>query len=65
MKLSKTQLSKIVQLGGFLDRLLGPLLKSGMPLTKNVCKSLAKNILTSLGLTVPTSTADAAIHKTF
>ena len=29
MKLSKTQLSKMIQLGGFLGRLLGPLLKTG------------------------------------
>ena len=27
IKLSKTQLSKMIQLGGFLSRLLGPLLK--------------------------------------
>ena len=34
IKLSKTQLSKIIQSGGFLGRLLGPLLKTGLPLTK-------------------------------
>ena len=28
-KLLKTQLSKMIQSGGFLDRLLGPLLKTG------------------------------------
>ena len=28
IKLSKTQLSNMIQLGGFLDRLLGPLLKN-------------------------------------
>ena len=32
IKLSKTQLSKMVQLGGFLGRLLGPLLKTGLSL---------------------------------
>ena len=31
LKLSKTHLSKIVQLGGFLGRLLGPLIKNGLP----------------------------------
>ena len=31
LKLSKTHLSKMVQLGGFLDRLLGPLIKNGLP----------------------------------
>ena len=34
IKLSKTQLLKIIQSGGFLGRLLGPLLKTGLPLTK-------------------------------
>ena len=34
MKLPKTQLSKIIQSGGFLGRLLGPLLKTGLPLIK-------------------------------
>ena len=36
VKLSKTQLSKIVQLGGFLCKLLDPLLKTGLPLMKHV-----------------------------
>ena len=35
IKLSKTQLSKIIQSGGFLGRLLGPLIKKGLPL-KNI-----------------------------
>ena len=30
IKLSKTQLSKMIQSGGFFDRLLGPLQKSGL-----------------------------------
>ena len=34
MKLSKTQLPKMIQSGGFLGRLLGPLLKTGLPLIK-------------------------------
>ena len=38
IKLSKTQLSKMIQSGGFLGRLLGPLLKTGLPLIKNVIK---------------------------
>ena len=38
IKLSKTQLSKMIQLGGFLGRLLGPLLKTGLPLLKSVIK---------------------------
>ena len=42
IKLSKTQLSKMIQSGGFLSRLLGPLPKTGLPLMKNVIKPLAK-----------------------
>ena len=41
-KLSKTQLYKIGQSGVFLGRLLGPLLKTGLPLIGNVLKPLAK-----------------------
>ena len=44
IKLSKTQLSKMIQSGGFLGRLLGPLLKTGLPLIKNVIKPLAKSV---------------------
>ena len=63
IKLSKTQLSKMIQSGGFLGRLLGPLLKTGLPLMKNVIKPLAKSVLIPLGLTAATSAADARIHK--
>ena len=38
IKLSKDQISKIIQSGGFLGKLLGPLLKTGLPLIKNVIK---------------------------
>ena len=34
-KLSKTQISKMIQSGGFLGRLLDPLLTAGLPLMKN------------------------------
>ena len=40
IKLSKTQWSKMIQLDGFLSRLLGPLLKTGLPLIKNAIKPL-------------------------
>ena len=63
IKLSKTQLSKMVQLGGFLGKLLGPLLKTGLPLIKNVITPLAKSVLIPLGLTAAASAADAGIHK--
>ena len=63
IKLSKTYLSKMIQPGGFFGRLLGPLLKTGLPLIKNVIKSLAKNVLIPLGLTAAASAADAGIHK--
>ena len=39
------------QSGGLLGRLLGPLLKAGLPLMKNILKPLAKSVLTSLELT--------------
>ena len=38
IKFSKTQLSKMIQSGGFLGKLLGPLLKTRLPLIKNVIK---------------------------
>ena len=63
IKLSKTQLSKIIQSGRFLGRLLGPLLKTGLPFIKNVIKPLAKSVLIPLGLTAAASAADAGIHK--
>ena len=63
IKLSKTQLSKTIQSGGFLGKLLGPLLKTGLPLIKNVIKPLAKSVLIPLGLTAAASAADAGIHK--
>ena len=53
----------MIQSGGFLGRLLGPLLKTGLPLIKIVIKSLAKSVLIPLGLTAAASAADAGIHK--
>ena len=63
IKLSKTQLSKMIQSGGFIGRLLGPLLKTRLPLIKNVIKPLAKSILIPYGLTAAASAGDAGIHK--
>ena len=63
IKLSKTQLSKMIQSGGFLGRLLGPLLKTGLPLIKNVIKPLAKIALIPLGSTAAASAGDAGMHK--
>ena len=63
IKLSKTQLSKMIQSGGFPGRLLGPLLKTGLPLIKSVIKPLAKSVLIPLRLTAAASAADAGIHK--
>ena len=62
LKLQKTQLSKMIQSGGFLARLLGPLLKIGLPLMKHVIKPLAKSILIPVGLPVAAS-ADVGIYK--
>ena len=62
IKFSKTQLSKMIQSRGFLGKLLGPLLKSRLPLIKNVITPLAKSVLIPLGLTAAAA-ADAGIHK--
>ena len=63
IKFSKTRLSKMIRLGGFLGKLLGSLLKTGLPLIKNVIKPLARSVLIPLGLTAAASAADAEIHK--
>ena len=59
IKLSKTQLSKMIQTGGFLGNLLGklagPLMKVAMP--------LAKNALAPLGLSAAMSAIDGSIKK--
>ena len=62
IKLSKAQMSKIIQSGRFLGKLLGPLLKTGLPLIKNAIKPLAKSILITLGLTAAAA-VDAGIQK--
>ena len=62
IKLSKTKLSKMIQSGGFLGRLLGPLLKTRLTLISNVFKPLAKSVLIPLGLTAAAPAADAGIH---
>ena len=53
----------MIQSGEFLGRLLGPLLKIGLPLITNVIKPLVKSVLIPLGLTAVASAADAEIHK--
>ena len=63
IKLLKSQISKMTQSGGFLGRLLDPLLKAGLLLMKNVIKPLSKSVLILLRLTVAASAADAGIHK--
>ena len=58
IKLSKAQISKIIQSGGFLGKLLGPLLKTGLLLLKSVIKPLGL-----LGLTAARSAIDAGVQK--
>ena len=53
---------KIGQSRGFLGRLLGPLVKTGLPLMENLLKPLAKSVLIPLGLAAASAT-DAAIDK--
>ena len=59
LKLSKAQISKIIQSGGFLGSLLsklaGPLMKVAIP--------LAKNVLAPLGITAAASAIDAGIQQ--
>ena len=56
IKLSKTQMHKIGQSGGFSGELLGPLLNNGL--------SLAKSVSIPLELTVAAAAAaDAATHE--
>ena len=58
-KLTKTQISKIIQSGRFFGSLLS---KTAGPLMK-VADPLAKNILAPLGITAATSAIDAGIQK--
>ena len=57
LKLSKTQISKIIQSGGFLGSLLS---KLAGPLTKVVIP-LAKNVIPPLGITAAALATDAGI----
>ena len=63
IKLSKTRLHKIVQLGVYAGKRLGPLLKTGLLLIGNVLKLSAKSVLIPLGLTAAALPTDAVIHK--
>ena len=58
IKLSKTQISKIIQSGGFLGKILGTLLKIELPLLKSVIKPLGL-----LGLTAASSAIDTGVQK--
>ena len=58
VKLSKTQIPKMIQSGRLLGRLHSPLLKTGLSLMKNVIKPLAKGVLIHVG-----SAADGKTHK--
>ena len=55
----------MIQSGGYLGRLPGPLLKTGLPLIKTVIKPLARSVLIPLGLAAAASAADEGIHKKF
>ena len=65
IKLSKTQLSKMIQSGRFLNKLISLLLKTGLAFIKDVIKPLAKSFLIPLGWTAAASAADAGIHKKY
>ena len=57
LKLSKAQMSKIIQSGGFLESLLS---KLAGPLMK-IAITLAKNVLAPLGITAASSAIDIGI----
>ena len=59
-KLSKAQISKIIQSGGFLGKILGPFLKTGLPLLKSAIKPLGL-----LGLTAASSAIDVGDQKIY
>ena len=59
IRLSKAQISKIIQSGGFLGSLLSKIARPPM----KVAVPLTKNILASLGITVAASAVDGAIQK--
>ena len=59
IKLSKTQLSKMIQSGGFLGNLLGKLVGSLM----KVAVPLVKNVLAPLGISAAISVIDGSIKK--
>ena len=59
IKLSKAQIKKLIQSGGFLGKLLS---KLAAPLMK-VALPLAKNVLVPLGLTAAMSAVDGSIQK--
>ena len=61
IKLSKTQLSKMIQSGGFIGRVLEPLLRTGLPLMKSVIKPWTKRVLVPLALTATAAAAAAAV----
>ena len=63
IKSSKTQISKMTQLGGFLGRRFDPLLKTGLLLMKDIIKPLAKSVLIPFGLTAAASAADTGMPK--
>ena len=63
IKFPKDQLSKMVKLGEFLGKLLGPLIKTGVALMGNALNLLAKSVLVLLGLITAASATDAAIQK--
>ena len=53
----------MMQSGGFLGRSLDPLIKTGLPLIKNVIKPLAISVWILFELTAALSVADVGIHK--
>ena len=65
VKLSKMQIFKIAQSGGFLGKFVGPLLKIGFSWATNILTLSTENILMPLGLTAVATHAGSVIPRIF
>ena len=63
LKLSKTQIVKMIQSGGFLGSLLSKL--AGLLMKIAIAIPFAKNVLAPLGITAATSALDAGIQNKY
>lgn len=65
LTLSKIKISEIIHTGEFYGKVPRSLIKTSLPIMKNVVAALTKTFLTSLRLTTVESAANLGIYKTF